>query len=247
MKKILFIVLVLALSLSLFSCKSKKEEKYVNNLFNDGLIRVSKSASKDDYVYKTYFYNKEGKKVAGPYTTASNFYQGYAVCDGTLINSKGELVGDKDETFRRLSDEYCLRGKDGKFAIASFDGTPLTDIKYTFVYYYESLEYFICTIDSYTSEVLDNNFKSLYYGDIINEMTEDCFIRTNYSDSSNSLHVEITDLSGNEVDFDLKGVKSCSICKINKNLFGISGIYKSDGSLVQDGYFVDKNGKEVTL
>lgn len=249
MKKLLFIFLVVALSFSLFSCKSKKEEKIINNLFTDNLIRVIKLANKDVYAFKTYyyFYNKEGKKVAGPYKSASYFYKGYAICDGTLINNKGELVGDKDERFRRLSDEYCLRGKDNKYAIASFDGTPLTEYKYTNVYYDESLEYFSCTIDNYTSEVLDKKFNTIYYGDFIERMTENCFIHLKYLESTDSLYVEIIDLKGKKTILNLEGIRTCNICKIKDNLFGLSGIYKSDGTLVQDGYFVDGDGKEVKI
>ena len=245
MKKLLFIILVAALSLSLFSCKSKKEEKYVNNLFNDGLIRVNKT--EENYTFKTYFYNKEGEKVAGPFKNASNFANGYAVCDGTLINNQGESVGDKDETFSRLSDEYCLRRKNDKYCIASFDGTPLTEYKYIFVYYDESVGYFNCTIDNNTAEVLDKKLKTIYSGEVLNRMNEDYFIRIKYFESEDYLYVEIIDLKGNKVSFNLEGIRTCNICKINDNLFGISGISKSDGSFVQDGFFLDSNGKEVTI
>ena len=95
MKRILMVLTFVCLAIVLISCG--KEENYSRyNLFNDNIMILTKEENGKSNIY---YYNKSGKKIAGPYATANRFHKGYALVsdnDGSyLINTKGKRTGFK--------------------------------------------------------------------------------------------------------------------------------------------------------
>ena len=251
-----FVVLsIICLCMLLSSCK--KNDDSSTNLFYDGLMVVSKKTS-DSSVKEYYYYNKSGKKVAGPYSSAENFYEGYACVtkekDTFLINTKGKRITPEDTTIKPIMDmerlafsgHYLMYKKGDSVAgcIITSSGKQLTDYyeNYSSIAYDTECNLFKLSIAGKTiiintkgKEVLSTTDQALLMRD---------YILVNDNTSKRTLY----DLNGNKIS-EINCPKDSNVYEIDKNMVCLSYSYYDEKT---DAYrsnisIINQEGEEVSF